>query len=144
MAKTKKKKFWSAFLIFRNFQFCTEHFRPGSPSFILLMGTLLIGGACNIVPPQNKYKMPVVSPLSLCDLWQIRNLLNYAKNMKIQVYVLNDCIEYNGNINQYMLDKIPKPWDSRVPRLVNPPPTIPNIYKVVYLNANKNLHSLTQ
>merc|ERR1712215_553896 len=30
------------------------------------------------------------------------------------------------------LVKIPKPWDSRVPRLVNPPPTIPNIYKVVF------------
>merc|ERR1712030_57081 len=30
------------------------------------------------------------------------------------------------------LVKIPKPRDSRVPRLVNPPPTIPSIFKVVF------------
>ena len=30
------------------------------------------------------------------------------------------------------LVKFPKPRDSRVPRLVNPPPTISNNYKVVF------------
>ena len=40
--------------------------------------------------------------------------------------------------------KIPKPRDSRVPRLINPPPTIHNIDKVVYLKGHQNSHSLTQ
>ena len=69
---------------------------------------------------------------------QIHKAIVWKHPYEIRVLLEEHLVKIFTKYYEVVKLKIPKPRDSRVPRLVNPPPTIPNIYKVVYLNGNQN------